>query len=156
MNTDFTRQSPDFTGPSPQRTTGTDSRLDWLLDDLIARAAHVQKAVILSRDGLTTGTSATLRREDSDHLSALAAGLQSLASGGALHFGAGHVHQTVIEMDRGYLFVTAAGEGSCLAVLADSQADVGLVAYEMALMVKQLGRHMAVGSRPVPGADEVM
>lgn len=147
MNTDLSRRPP-------RRTTGTDGRLDWFLDDLIARAAHVQKAVILSRDGLTAGTSATLSREDSEHLSALAAGLQSLATGGALHFGAGQVHQTVIEMDRGYLFVTAAGEGSCLAVLADSQADVGLVAYDMALMVKQLGRHLAVDSRPVPGADE--
>ncbi len=146
----------DYTTPRSQWTSGTDSRFNWLLDDLIARSAHVQKAVILSRDGLAAGTSATLSREDSEHLSALAAGLQSLASGGAVHFGAGQVHQTVIEMDGGYLFVTAAGEGSCLAVLADPQADVGQVAYDMALMVKQLGRHMAVSSRPVPGADEAM
>jgi len=146
----------DYTTPRSQGTSGTASRFNWLLDDLIARSAHVKKAVILSRDGLTAGTSATLRREDSEHLSALAAGLQSLASGGAMHFGAGQVHQTVIEMDEGYLFVTAAGEGSCLAVLADSAADVGQVAYEMALMVKQLGRHLAVSSRPAPGADEAM
>jgi predicted regulator of Ras-like GTPase activity (Roadblock/LC7/MglB family) len=144
------------TGTSRLRTSATDGRIDWLLDDLIARVTHVQKAVIFSRDGLTTGSSATLSREDAEHLSALAAGLQSLASGGALHFGKGQVHQTLIEMNGGYLFVTAAGEGSCLAVLTDSQADVGLVAYDMALIVKQLGSHMAVDSRPGPGADEAM
>jgi predicted regulator of Ras-like GTPase activity (Roadblock/LC7/MglB family) len=52
--------------------------------------------------------------------------------------------------------VTAAGEGSCLAVLAGPEADVGLVAYEMALIVKQVGRHLAVDSRPAAGAVEAM
>ncbi len=83
-------------------------------------------------------------------------GWQSLANGGALHFGGGKVHQTVIEMERGFLFVTAAGEGSCLAVLAAPEADVGLLAYEMALIVKRLGRHTAVSSRPAAGAGEAM
>jgi predicted regulator of Ras-like GTPase activity (Roadblock/LC7/MglB family) len=148
-NTDVSSQ------PSP-RAVGTDGYLDWLLEDLVTRGAHVQNAVILSREGLTVGASATLSREDSDHLSALAAGLQSLANGGAALFGTGQVRQTVIEMDRGFLFVTAAGEGSCLAVLADAEADVGLVAYDMARMVKQVGRHMAVTGRPVPGPGETM
>jgi predicted regulator of Ras-like GTPase activity (Roadblock/LC7/MglB family) len=66
------------------------------------------------------------------------------------------VHQTVIEMDQSFLFVTAAGQGSCLAVLADAKADVGLLAYEMALIVKQVGRHMAVQRKPVPGASEAV
>jgi predicted regulator of Ras-like GTPase activity (Roadblock/LC7/MglB family) len=89
-------------------------------------------------------------------LSALAAGIQSLANGGAVHFGGGQVHQTVIEMDQSFLFVTAAGQGTCLAVLAGAKADVGLVAYEMALIVKQVGRHMAVQGRPVATGGEAM
>jgi len=140
----------------PQRSTSTDSHLDWLVDDLVRRVTHVQSAAVLSRDGFALGTSAALPREDAEHLSALAAGIQSLANGGATHFGGGHVQQTVIEMDRFFLFVTAAGEGSCLAVLAGSQSDVGLVAYEMALIVKQVGRHMAVSSRPATGVSEAM
>jgi len=136
------------TSRPPGRTTSTDSHLDWLVDDLVGRVAYVEKAAVLSRDGLALGTSAALSREDAEHLSALAAGIQSLANGGALHFGGGQVHQTVIEMDHSFLFVTSAGEGTCLAVLAASKADVGLVAYEMALIVKQVGRHMAVNSRP--------
>jgi len=143
----------DVTRQPIRRTVSTDSALDWLLEDLVGRTAHVQNAVILSRDGMTAGASQALGREASDHLSALAAGLQSLANGGAVLFGCGAVRQTLIEMDAGFLFVTAAGEGSCLAVLADSGADVGVVAYDMARLVKQVGRHMAVGMRPEPGAS---
>jgi predicted regulator of Ras-like GTPase activity (Roadblock/LC7/MglB family) len=126
------------------------SELDWLLDDLVARVVHIRKAVILSRDGLAIGASAGLSQEDADHLSAAAAGLQSLARGVGRHFGSGAVRQIIIEMESEFLFVTAAGEGSCLAVLATASADVGLVAYEMAILVKRVGEHLSVGSRPGP------
>ena len=124
------------------------SELDWLLDDLVARVVYIRKAVILSRDGLAIGASAGLGPEDADHLSAAAAGLQSLARGVGRHFGSGAARQIIIEMESEFLFVTAAGEGSCLAVLATASADVGLVAYEMAVLVKRVGEHLSVGSRP--------
>ncbi len=127
-------------------------RLDWLLDDLIARVADVTKAVILSRDGLATGASSTLRREDSEYLCAAAAGFQSLARGTSQHFGGGSVRQTVVEMESAILFVMAAGEGSCLAVLASLGADMGLVAYEMALLVRRVGQHLGVARRPTSAA----
>jgi predicted regulator of Ras-like GTPase activity (Roadblock/LC7/MglB family) len=127
--------------------------LDWLLDDLVGRVAHVEKAVILSRDGLAIGASSELRREDADHLSAIAAGFQSLARGAGRHFGGGHARQTIVEMESAFLFVTAAGEGSCLAVLTSASADVGLVAYEMAVLVKRVGQHLSVNPRPGPAHD---
>ena len=141
---------------SPQPTSATDRHLDWLLDDLAGRVVHVESAAVLSRDGLVLGASTALSREDAEHLAALAAGLQSLANSGAQRFGAGHVQQTVVEMDRRFLFVTAAGEGCCLAVLATSEVDVGLVAYEMALIVRQVGRYLAVDGRQPAGAAEAM
>ena len=141
---------------NPRRWTASmDTQLNWLLDDLVRRVPHMREAAILSRDGLTRGCSAGLSREDAEHLAALAAGVASLASGGAEYFGIGHVYQTIIESEDGFLFVAAAGEGSCLAVLASSAADVGLVAYEMAALVKRLGRHMAVGTR-APDAGRAM
>lgn len=121
--------------------------LNWLLDDLVSRVAHVRQAVVLSRDGLTVGASEGLSREDAEHLSALAAGVQSLARGTGRHFGGGEVRQTIIEMDSAFLFVTAAGKGSCLAVLAAADADVGLIAYEMAVLVKRVGHHLASAPR---------
>jgi uncharacterized protein len=148
--------STHFAGQPLGRTTSTDSHLDWLVDDLVVRAAYVEKAAVLSSDGLVLAASGALSREGAEHLSALAAGLASLANGGARHFGIGQVRQIVIEMDEGFLFVTAAGEGSCLAVLAGRQADVSLIAYEMALLVKQVGRHLAADSRSAPGAAEAI
>jgi predicted regulator of Ras-like GTPase activity (Roadblock/LC7/MglB family) len=130
------------------------SELDWLLNDLVARVAHIGQAVILSRDGLAIGSSTGLSDEDADHLSAAAAGLQSLAKGVGRHFGCGPARQIIIEMESEFLFVTAAGEGSCLAVLASSSADVGLVAYEMAILVKRVGEHLSVNPRPVRSSAE--
>jgi len=122
--------------------------LSWLLDDLVTRVAEIGKAVILTRDGLVVGTSAGLTREDAEHLSAMAAGMQSLARGAGRHFGGGRVRQTIVEMENSFLFVTAAGEGSCLASLTTANADVGLVAFEMAVLVKRVGPHLLVDPRP--------
>jgi len=129
---------------------GFAGELNWLLDDLVSRVAQVDKAVILSRDGLPLGASAGLAREDAEHLAATAAGFQSLARGIGQKFGGGSIRQTIVEMEHSFLFVTAAGEGSCLAVLSPASADAGLIAYEMALLVKRVGMHLSVSSRPVP------
>ena len=123
--------------------------LDWLLDDLVSRVSQIDKAVILSRDGLAIGASANLSREDAEHLAAVAAGFQSLARGFGQHFSCGNPLQTIVELETAFLFVTAAGEGSCLAVLASAGADAGLIAYEMALLVKKVGQHLGVRPRPV-------
>jgi predicted regulator of Ras-like GTPase activity (Roadblock/LC7/MglB family) len=133
-----------------RRGPGFDSGLSWLLDDLVTRVAQVDKAVILSRDGLALAASAGLTREDAEHLAATAAGFQSLARGIGHQFGGGSVRQTIVEMEHSFLFVTAAGAGSCLAVLSPASADAGLIAYEMALLVKRVGEHLSVNTRPVP------
>lgn len=138
-----------LTGPG----MGSDADLSWLLDDLVARISHINKALILSRDGLAIGASKDFTREDAEHLSAVAAGFQSLARGAGQHFGGGTIRQTIVEMDNAFLFVTAAGEGSCLAVLSPANADVGLIAYEMAVLVKRVGPHLSVHPRPTLAGD---
>lgn len=115
---------------------------DWLLDELVTRVREVRHAVLLSNDGLAVGSSSTLSREDAEHLAAVASGFHSLAKGAGRHFHAGGVRQTLVEMDEGYLFVAAAGDGSCLAVLSTGGADIGLIAYEMARLVKRVGEHL--------------
>ncbi|MEU4219269.1 roadblock/LC7 domain-containing protein [Actinoplanes sp. NPDC026623] len=124
------------------------ANLTWLLDDLVERVPSVQQAVVLSADGLMMGASAALSREDAEHLSAMAAGFQSLAKGASRHFQAGPVRQTVVEMEDAFLLVTAAGLGACLAVLASSDADLGLIAYEMAMLVIRVGQTMDAPERP--------
>jgi predicted regulator of Ras-like GTPase activity (Roadblock/LC7/MglB family) len=131
----------------PFGATSTGQELSWLLDDLASRVDDIQQAVILSRDGLTVAASESLSREDAEHLAALAAGVQSLARGAGEHFSLGDVRQTIIELERAFLFVTAAGHGSCLAVMCPANADAGLVAYEMAMLVKRAGPHLAAQPR---------
>ena len=131
-------------------------QLDWLLNDLVARVTNIDKAVILSRDGLVIGASSGLSREDSEYLCAVAAGFQSLARGAGHHFGGGAVRQTVVEMEQAFMFVTAAGEGSCLAVLAGAGVDAGMVAYEMAILVRRVGEHLGVSPRPVSSSAEAV
>jgi uncharacterized protein len=126
----------------------SDLDLAWLLDDLVTRVWQIKSAVVLSRDGLAMSSCTDLPREDADHLAAVAAGLQSLARGVDQQFGGGPVRQTIIEMESAFLFVTAAAEGSCLAVMAAAGVDVGLVAYEMTVLAKRVGDHLSVRSRP--------
>jgi uncharacterized protein len=125
--------------------------LSWLLDDLVKRVPQVSKAVMLTQDGLAIGASNGLSREDAEHLAALAAGFQSMARGAGEHFGGGRVRQTIIEMESAFLFVSAAGQGTCLAVLSTGDADIGLVAYEMAVLVRRSNEHLGVAARPTGG-----
>ncbi|HET6856668.1 MAG TPA: roadblock/LC7 domain-containing protein [Streptomyces sp.] len=128
-----------------------DKGLDWLLDDLTSRVEHVRHALVLSNDGLVTGASTDLAREDAEHLAAVSSGLHSLAKGSGRHFRAGKVRQTMVEFDDGVLFVTAAGDGSCLCVLSAAEADIGQVAYEMTLLVNRVGEHLGVAARQPEG-----
>ena len=130
------------------QTTKQTENLTWLLDDLVERAPSARQAVVLSADGLMMGASTGVAREDAEHLSAMAAGFQSLAKGASRHFRAGPVHQTVVEMESAFLVVTAAGYGACLAVLAGSDADLGLIAYEMAMLVTRVGEFLNAPERP--------
>ena len=121
--------------------------LGWLLDDLIERVPTARQAVVLSVDGLLMATSKGLSQADAEHMSAIAAGFQSLARGASRHFDSGPVRQTIVEMESAFLFVTAAGQGACLAVLAAAESDIGLIAYEMAMLVKRVGQTLSTPSR---------
>jgi predicted regulator of Ras-like GTPase activity (Roadblock/LC7/MglB family) len=137
-----------------QKTANSVSDLNWLLDDLVDRVEQARQAVVLSSDGLLIAGSRGLSREDAEHLSAVASGFQSLARGAGRHFGGGAVRQTIIEMESAFLFVTAAGQGACLAVLSSASADIGLIAYEMAMLVTRVGQYLSTPVRAAAGAAD--
>ncbi|HLU72191.1 MAG TPA: roadblock/LC7 domain-containing protein [Nonomuraea sp.] len=134
-------------------TPGAGTDLNWLLDDLVKRIGDVEHAIVLSSDGLLMASSAGLVRTDGEHLSAVASGLQSLARGVSDHVGGGPVKQTVVEWKSQFLIVTTAGERACLAVLCGPRADIGLVAYEMAMMVARVGQYLTSGARIKTGTE---
>ena len=129
----------------------TAGQLSWLLDDLVDQVPHVRQAVVLSPDGLMMATSrglaartpSTCRRWRPDSRAWPAAP-------DAFH--GGPVRQTIVEMESAFLFVTAAGQGACLAVLGRSDADVGLIAYEMAMLVTRVGQNLHAPPRRAPVA----
>ena len=131
----------------------TTTNLQWLLDDFVRRVAAADRIVVLSSDGLLVGRSSSLSHEDAEHLSAMASAFQGLARGAARHFEGGGVRQTLVEMDNMFLVVTAAGRGACLAVLASEKADLGLIAYEMNILLKRVGAYLSAAPRTTNPGD---
>ncbi len=113
--------------------------INWLVNSFVGRTPGVSEAVVVSADGLPMAVSEGLDRDAADRFAAVASGLIGLAYGAAGRFGGGAVTQIVIEMEHAFLFVTGISDGSCLAVVADATCDVGLVGYEMAVLVERAG-----------------
>ncbi len=113
--------------------------LNWLVTQFVAKVPGVAHTVVVSADGLLLAVSSGLERARAEQLAAVASGLASLTAGAARCFAGGLVTQTIVEMERGFLFVMAISDGSVLAVLASRSCDIGLVGYEMALLVARTG-----------------
>jgi predicted regulator of Ras-like GTPase activity (Roadblock/LC7/MglB family) len=114
--------------------------LNWLITDFAGRVPAVAHAIVVSADGLPLAFSDGFPKDRADQLAAVTSGLTSLTQGAARVFEGGPVTQTIVEMRRGVLLVMAISDGSSLAVLASDDCDMGLVAYEMALLVDRVGR----------------
>lgn len=132
----------------------THSRLDQLLTGLVERVAGVNHAVVLSEDGLVVSKSTAFVRDDAERLAATASGLMSLSKGVSMDFRGGPVRQLLLEMGNSYLILTNAGPGANLVVLTSHSADVGVVAYQMNMLVKKIGEHLSAAPRTGPAADD--
>jgi predicted regulator of Ras-like GTPase activity (Roadblock/LC7/MglB family) len=114
--------------------------LSWLLTNLIERVPAIAHAIVVSSDGLPLACSPGFPADRADQLSAITSGLTSLTQGASRMFEGGAVTQTVVEMQRGLLIVVSIGDGSTLTVLAATDSDMGLVAYEMTMLADRAGR----------------
>ncbi|MFQ3560387.1 roadblock/LC7 domain-containing protein [Streptomyces gramineus] len=132
-----------MTQPSP----ATHTQLDQLLTGLVERVADVRHAVVLSEDGLIVSSSTAFERERAERVAASAAGLMSLGRGISRDIHGGPMRQALLEMADGYLILTSAGPGAHLVVLSDAGADVGVVAYQMNMLVKKIGEHLGAAPR---------
>jgi uncharacterized protein len=113
--------------------------LNWLVANFAKATPGVAHAMVVSADGLPVAVSDRLDRAKVDQLAAIASGLASLTQGAARLLDRGLVKQTVVEMDRGLLIVMSISDGSCLTVLAAAPCDVGVIAYQMAVLVARVG-----------------
>ena len=112
----------------------------WLVNNFADRVPGVAHAVVVSVDGLLLASSNRLPIDRAEQMSAIAAGLVSLNLGAAKLLGADEVVRAIVEMDHGALLLTSIKDGSCLAVLAVRDCDIAQVAYEMTVLVDQVGQ----------------
>jgi predicted regulator of Ras-like GTPase activity (Roadblock/LC7/MglB family) len=113
--------------------------LNWLVGNFATATPGVAHAMVVSADGLPVAVSERLDRPRADQLAAIASGLASLTVGASRCFDGGPVKQTVVEMEGGFMFIMSISDGSCLAVLAAATCNVGVVAYEMTVLVARAG-----------------
>ena len=96
--------------------------LNWLITNFVDNTPGVSHTVVVSADGLLLAMSEGFPRDRADQLAAVASGLTSLTAGASRIFEGGSVNQTVVEMERGFLFIMSVSDGSSLAVLAHPEA----------------------------------
>ena len=112
--------------------------LNWLVTDFAERVPSIAHAIVVSSDGLPMAFSEGIPTDRVDQLAAVTSGLTSLTQGAARIFQAGAVTQVVVEMQEGLLIEMAISDASTLAVLAATDCDLGLVAYEMTLLADKV------------------
>jgi predicted regulator of Ras-like GTPase activity (Roadblock/LC7/MglB family) len=113
--------------------------LSWLITNFAERVPEVAHAIVVSSDGLLMAFSKGFPADRAEQLAAVTSGVTSLTEGAARMFEGGSVTQTVVDMEQGLLIVMAISDGSSLAVLVGDDCDMGLVAYEMSLLVVRVG-----------------
>jgi predicted regulator of Ras-like GTPase activity (Roadblock/LC7/MglB family) len=133
----------------PPRSTQRDS-FDWLVSKFAREVSGVSHAVLVSADGLLMAASEHMPVDRADQLAAVASGLASLSTGAAQLFDGGHVLQSVVEMENGYLLLMRVGDGSNLATLATRNCDIGQIGYEMAILVERVGTMVQSSRRRTP------
>jgi len=112
---------------------------DRLLTDFAERVSGVLRAAVVASDGVLVAVSHRTQPDQLVQLSAITAGLISLASVAARIFDGGAVTQALVSMARGTLVIMAIDQGSSLAVLTAATADLDTVAYEMTMLVEEAG-----------------
>lgn len=111
----------------------------WLLNGFVDKTAGVSDAVAVSSDGLLMAMSSTLDRASAEQLAAIISGMVSLGNGASGCFGFDGLEQVIVAMRKGFLFVSAISDGSCLGVVATKGCDIGLVGYQTTLLVERAG-----------------
>jgi uncharacterized protein len=123
-----------------QQTMSEGARsFNWLVNGFVEKTAGVTDTVAVSADGLLMAMSSSLSREAAEHLAAIISGMVSLGNGTSGVFGFDGLEQVIVAMRRGYLFVSAISDGSCLGVVASKGCDIGLVGYQTTLLVERAG-----------------
>jgi uncharacterized protein len=117
------------------------ANFNWLMSSFVENTAGAEQAVVVSSDGVLMAV-ANLDRRAADRVSAIVTGVRSLSDGAAGLINRGELQRVIVEMRAGYLLVTAVAVGSVLGVVCSKQCDLGLISYEMSLLVQRVGQQL--------------
>lgn len=118
--------------------TSPSTTWSFLLDEL-CEVQGIDHSVAVSGDGLVMAASSQLAKDHADQVAAITSGLSSLTSGACRLMNAGAVESTVVDMSGGVMIIMTINERSILTVLADKNAELGQVVYEMDMLIKRAG-----------------
>src|SRR5690606_21802229 len=107
------------------------------MDNVVRTVPGTRHTLVVSADGLLMAMSENLDRTSGDQLAAIVAALSSLTRGPSLQLRAGEVSQAIIEMDNLFTFIMSVTNNSAHSVVAQASCDVGLIGYEMAMLVSR-------------------
>ncbi|MFU8853957.1 roadblock/LC7 domain-containing protein [Micromonospora sp. SL1-18] len=124
------------------RSMATVDSLTAALDGLVDRVPGAECAVVLSPDGLLLGRSENVANQLAEQISAVVSGLYALGQSATRACTAGALRQIVVQMSRAFVFVATTRGGAILAVGIGNNADVGDMAYEVALFAAQAERDL--------------
>ncbi|MDP2292341.1 MAG: roadblock/LC7 domain-containing protein [Actinomycetota bacterium] len=118
------------------------NNVNWLMANFVRSTPGVEQAVAVSSDGLLIALSSHMERASADKMAAIITGMRALAHGAANELAKGQVMQVLVEMQSAYLFVSAISGGSTLGVVAARDCDLGLVGFEITLLVERVGSQL--------------
>jgi len=113
--------------------------VNWLLETFVEETPRVVHAQTVSADGMDLARSASLDSVQADQLAAVASGLASLTDSAAEVLGVLPVKRQVIEAEDGWILISRISSRASLIVVTRSNADLGLVGFEMSRLAEQAG-----------------
>lgn len=107
-----------------------EERLAAALNQLMEDSQEIQAAALVSLDGFTMASALPAGMQE-DRVGAMSAAILGLGERAAAELGRGALTQVFIEGDGGYVMLISAGGRAVLTCLADTDAKLGLVLYDM-------------------------
>ena len=125
-------------GDRDLRVPSREVRLATALRRLMEESQDIEAAALVSLDGFAMA-SALPEGMHEDRVGAMSAAILGLGERAAVELGKGKLSQVFIEGDGGYVLLIAAGDRAVLTCLADEDAKLGLVLYDMRLAAQSIG-----------------
>lgn len=114
-----------------------EERLADALNRLMDDSQEISAAALVSLDGFIMA-SALPEGMQEDRVGAMSAAILGLGERAAVELGRGQLSQVFIEGDGGYVMLIAAGDRAVLTALAETDAKLGLVLYDMRAAAQEI------------------